>query len=319
VAGGQSIQPAEKRGVEMKHVVSVSIGSSDRDHSVVTTLLGEEFKIERIGTDGDEKKAIRMIRDLDGKVDAIGLGGIDLFLIAGKKRYIIRDAVKLYKAASKTPVYDGSGLKNTLERQIVRDLAKEGKYLRKGMKVLLVSSVDRFGMAESIAEAGAEVIFGDLIFGLKVDVPIKTLTALRMVAHTLLPIFTRVPFKMLYPTGDEQKERTPRHVKYFQWAEMIAGDYHLIRRNMPDDMRGKIILTNTVTKQDVAELKKLGATTLITTTPEFEGRSFGTNVYEGVLASLLGKKYGDITTEKEYYDLIRKLNFGPRIVELNPA
>lgn len=302
----------------MKHVVSVSIGSSDRDHSVVTTLLGEEFKIERIGTDGDEKKALKMIRDLDGKVDAIGLGGIDLFLIAGKRRYTIRDALPLYRAASKTPVYDGSGLKNTLERKIVLDLAKEGKYIKKGSKVVLVSSVDRFGMAEAFSDIKADIIYGDFIYSLNMDIPVRTIQGLRAIAYVLLPFFTRVPFKLLYPTGDKQKERKPKHVKYFQAADVIAGDFHFIHRNLLDDMRGKVILTNTVTKKDVDELKKLGLQTLITTTPEFEGRSFGTNVYEGVLASLLGKKYGDVTTEKEYLDLINKLDLGPRIVEMNP-
>ncbi len=37
----------------MKHVVSVSIGSSKRNHKVTIELLGEEFIIERIVTDGD--------------------------------------------------------------------------------------------------------------------------------------------------------------------------------------------------------------------------------------------------------------------------
>lgn len=39
----------------MKHVVSVSLGSSTRDHRVETEFLGEKFSIERIGMDGDYK------------------------------------------------------------------------------------------------------------------------------------------------------------------------------------------------------------------------------------------------------------------------
>ena len=40
----------------MKRIVSISIGSSSRDHRVETEILGEQFQIERIGTDGDIKK-----------------------------------------------------------------------------------------------------------------------------------------------------------------------------------------------------------------------------------------------------------------------
>jgi hypothetical protein len=69
----------------MKRVVSVSLGSSKRDHKVEVNLLGQKFSIERIGTDGDMQKAMELIRSLDGQVAAFGLGGIDLYIYAGTK------------------------------------------------------------------------------------------------------------------------------------------------------------------------------------------------------------------------------------------
>ena len=62
----------------MKHAVSVSIGSSRRDKRVEITLLDEQIIIERIGTDGDMDKAANLYRELDGNVDAFGVGGADL-------------------------------------------------------------------------------------------------------------------------------------------------------------------------------------------------------------------------------------------------
>ena len=103
----------------MKHVVSVSIGSSRRDHKAEVEILGEEFLVERIGTDGDMDRAVAMIRELDGKVDAFGLGGMDMYIWAGKRRYTIRDSKRVSAAAQRTPLVDGSGLKNTLERKVV--------------------------------------------------------------------------------------------------------------------------------------------------------------------------------------------------------
>ena len=41
----------------MKRAVSISLGSSKRNKSVTVNLLGEEIKIERIGTDGDMEAA----------------------------------------------------------------------------------------------------------------------------------------------------------------------------------------------------------------------------------------------------------------------
>ena len=71
----------------MKRAVSVSIGSSKRDKAVEVELLGEMVRIERIGTDGDMDKAARLFAELDGKVDAFGLGGADLGLMVDNKWY----------------------------------------------------------------------------------------------------------------------------------------------------------------------------------------------------------------------------------------
>ena len=232
----------------MKRVVSVSLGSSKRNHSVDITVLGQEFRVERVGTDGDMEKAIQMIRELDGTVDAFGMGGIDLYICAGNRRYMFRDARKIAAAARKTPIVDGSGLKNTLERRVVEYLEKHHVIPLRGRKVLLVSGVDRFGMAEALTRAGCEMIFGDLIFALGIPVPMRSLKTLYIAAMILAPIIVQLPFEMVYPTGTKQESTTPKYARYYDWADIIAGDYHFIRRYMPERLDGKVILTNTVTK-----------------------------------------------------------------------
>ncbi len=302
----------------LKKVVSVSLGSSTRDHKVQVELLGEQFEISRMGTDGDLEKAISVLKDLDGKVDAIGLGGIDIYLYAGKKRYAIKDALKLVRAVKQTPVVDGSGLKNTLERQTIAYLKENTDLLPAGTPVLMVSGVDRFGMAEALVEAGCNVTFGDMIFALGIPFPIRSLPGLVMLARILLPFIVRMPFQMLYPTGTKQEKANEDKVKkyssYYQNARVIAGDFHFIRRYLPE-LTGQVIITNTTTPKDVEFLTKKGAGYLITSTPEFEGRSFGTNVIEGVLVSFLKKPWNQIKPE-EYTNLLQELHFTPRFKPL---
>jgi hypothetical protein len=302
----------------MKHVLSVSLGSSKRDHKVEVEILGEKFIIERRGTDGDIKKAIEIIKEMDGKVSAFGMGGIDLYLSAGNRRYMIRDAVPIARAAKISPIVDGSGLKNTLERKVINYLVVEKKVDFKGKKVLLVSAMDRFGMAEALAGAGCHLIIGDLIFALGIPVPIRSLKTLDLLAKIVAPFICRLPFKMLYPTGEKQEKVDPRYRRFYDEADIIAGDFHFIRRYMPPDISGKIIITNTVTPADVKMLRERGADLLITTTPELEGRSFGTNVMEGVLVSLSTKPYKELTPA-DYEELLDKIGFAPRIETLNDA
>jgi hypothetical protein len=299
-------------------IVSVSLGSSTRNKTVEVEMLGRRLSIERVGVDGDYDRACAMIAELDGKVAALGMGGTDLYLVAGKRRYVIEESRKLAEAAKVTPIVDGSGLKDTLERETIRWLAEQGELALKGKKVLVVSAVDRFGMAEAFAEAGCETIFGDLIFVLGLPVPLKSLRSVRFAAALLLPFLRRLPVRMLYPTGEKQEETKPRHGKYFEWAEVIGGDFHLIRRNLPERLDGKAIVTNTTTEEDVALLKDRGLAVLVTTTPELDGRSFGTNVMEGVLIALSGKRPEDMEPE-DYSALLRRLEWQPRVVRLNES
>lgn len=300
----------------MKHVVSVSIGSSKRNHKIETQIQGEKFIIERIGTDGSTQKAIEIIQELDGEVSAFGMGGIDLYLWAGSKRYIIKDALPIAKAAKKSPIVDGSGLKNTLERKVIDYLVREKIIDFKDKKVLLVSALDRFGMAESLDKAGADVAFGDLIFALGIPIPVRSLKSLDIIARILAPMVCKLPFKYLYPTGTKQEKNDSRFKRFYDEADIIAGDFHFIKRHMPREIPGKVILTNTVTSDDVKMLTERGVSTLITTTPELGGRSFGTNVMEGVLVSLSDKPYNTLTPI-DYENLLEKIGFTPRIEKLN--
>ncbi|MDQ3814600.1 MAG: quinate 5-dehydrogenase [Armatimonadota bacterium] len=296
---------------EPLHVVSVSLGSTSRDSTAHATLLGQEFCIERRGTDGDLKKAHALIQELDGKVAAIGLGGIDLYVVAGARRYVMRDAARLAAAAKITPVVDGSGLKDTLERATVQRLQDEGIVDFRGKNVLVVSAVDRFGMAEELVAVGARCVFGDFLFNLGLNIPVRSLGTVRRLGALLLPVITKLPFKLLYPTGDKQKEivNSAKHRAYYEAADIIAGDFLLIRRYLPDVLDDKIILTNTVRRADLDLLKEHGVRRLITTTPEFEGTSFGTNVMEGVFVAL-GARH-----PSEYLDLLRRLDWRPRVVD----
>jgi hypothetical protein len=121
---------------------------------------------------------------------------------------------------------------------------------------------------------------------------------------------------MIYPTGNKQNERNYKYIKYFYENEVIAGDFLYIKKYMPDDMTGKIVVTNTVTQRDVDELKSNGARMLITTTPELSGRSFGTNVVEAIIIALSGRK-PDEMSEEDYEEMIDKMNLVPRVEYLN--
>lgn len=297
----------------MKRAVSISIGSSKRDKSVDLTLLGETVRIERLGTDGDMQKAAELYRDLDGKVDAFGVGGADLGVLVDGRWYRLYGAEPLVRYVKLTPVVDGVGVKNTLERRAAACL--DGQVKVDPKRVLFTAGVDRWGMTRSFLEAGYECVFGDLMFTLDIPIPIRSEAALKRTAALLMPIVGRLPFKMLYPTGAEQEKNTPKHGRWYAWATVIAGDCHFIKRYMPADLAGKIICTNTTTPADVDTFRRAGVQALVTTTPVMDGRSFGANLIEAALIAASGK--GRKLTHAELTELIDRLGFAPQLQKLN--
>ncbi|MBO7393798.1 MAG: quinate 5-dehydrogenase [Abditibacteriota bacterium] len=298
----------------MKHVVSVSLGSSARNASSEAVIMGEEFKIERIGADGDEKRFAELIARYDGNIDAFGLGGTDRYICTGTRRYTLRDGDRLARLAKKTPVADGSGVKNTLERRTVEYLQKEGVVDFSGSKVLMVCAVDRFGMAQALNKVAGEIIFGDLMFILGVPMPLKSYKTLTKIADLLIPVVRLLPTSVLYPTGKSQNESKPKFVKYYDWADVVCGDFLLIRKTLPLDLSGKTIVTNTVTSADKDVLRERGLKRLVTTTPEYNGRRYGTNVFEAVMLTLMGKTQEEASPE-DYMNLLEKMNWTPAVTE----
>jgi len=301
----------------MKRAVSISIGSSKRNKSVEVDLLGEKVVIERIGTDGDMEKAALLYKELDGKVDAFGVGGADLGLMVDDKWYPLHSVSSMVRYIKHTPVVDGTGVKNTLENMAAPMIDQElGDYIKeKGRKTLIMTGSDRWGLTKSFTELGYETVFGDLMFSLDIPIPLHTTKQIKTLVGILMPVISRVPFKWVYPTGAKQETRTPKFEKFFQWATVIAGDCHYIKKYMPDDLTGKIIVTNTTTPDDVALFKQCGVKYLITTTPVLDGRSFGTNMIESALIAISGKNRK--LTYEEYTELLNRLDFKPQLQELN--
>ncbi len=305
----------------MKQAVSVSIGSSRRDKAVEIELLGEQVHLERTGTNGDMDQAARMFEEMDGKVDAFGMGGADLGVMVVDRWYSLHSAAKMVRNVRRTPVADGNGLKATLEVKAAGIVDRElGGYVQ-DKKVFIITAVDRWGLARGFLEAGYDYIFGDLMFALGLPLPVRSVPVLKAYAGALLPLVSRVPFHWLYPVGKEQEKRTPKWEKQFHWASVIAGDCHYIRRYMPERMDGKVVVTNTTTPEDQEIFRRAGVKYLITTTPVLEGRSFGTNMMEAALLAALGwKERVDYAHAEDYFRMmagvVDRLNMRPQIQEL---
>ena len=297
----------------MKRAVGISLGSSKRDKKVIVNLNGVEIQVERMGTDGDIEKARSLYLEFDGKVDAFGVGGVDLYLRLDEREYPLHAALKLVSGVKQTPLCDGRGLKHTLERRVF-ELAKAELGNVRFKQAFIPVAVDRMGLAEAVAEVSDQIVSGDLMVALGVPIPLYGIPAFKRVARVMLPMVSYFPMSMIF-YGSDGAEQEPKYVKYFEESDLIAGDFLFMRKYMPKSLAGKTVVTNTTTEENIAMLKERGVKTVITTTPRYDGRSFGTNTTEAMLTAYAGK--GRRLSDEELNSLIDELKLKPTVINLN--
>jgi hypothetical protein len=298
----------------MKRAVSVSLGTAIRDKSVEIELLGEEVSLERRGTNGDEARALALFSELDGRVDAFGVGGVEVYISLPWREYPLSSGVRLVGKLHTTPWTDGRHLKKVLESKVMAFVEDRIGSELVNRKAFLVEAITRWGMTQSFLAAGFDCVFGDLMFALGVPLPLRTITGLERAARLLLPVVGRLPISMLYSTGSAQEQNTPRYESFFKEAGVVAGDWLYIRKHMPLDMEGKLIVTNTTTEEDVQFMRSRGVRWLVTTTPVLGGRSFGTNAFEAALIAAAGK--GRALDDAELADIIDRIGVEPSLRRL---
>ncbi|MBC7334921.1 MAG: quinate 5-dehydrogenase, partial [Clostridia bacterium] len=149
----------------MKRAVSLSLGTSRRNFSTRLEIFGEEVEVRRIGCDGDLRQLASLLRHFDGRVQALGLGGMNFAYRVGARAYAVAQAAALRRLVRRTPLVDGSLLKDTVERRLVVYLTHEYGLDWPSLRVLVVSALDRFGLTEALVREGAAVVIGDALFG----------------------------------------------------------------------------------------------------------------------------------------------------------
>lgn len=296
----------------MKRAVSISLGSSKRNKKATIKFKDEEILVERIGTDGDVAKARQMYLELDGKVDAFGVGGVDLYLRLDDREYPLRAALKMVSGVTMTPLCDGRGLKHTLERRVF-DLARPELGDVRFEQGFVPVAADRLGLAQAAADVSERIVFGDLMVALGVPIPIRGIPAFKRVARVMLPFVSYFPMSMIF-YGSDGSEHEPKYVKYFEGSDLIAGDFLFMRKYMPARLAGKTVVTNTTTEENIELLKSRGVKTVVTTTPRYEGRSFGTNMMEAALTAYAGKRRR--LSDEELNGLIEEVGLRPGVARM---
>jgi len=277
---------------------------------------GKAIELETVSCDNDLDRARELIRCHQGAVQAVALNRmpVTLRLLGAQASHRLTESLR--SASKRTPVVDGLGIRDALERWGVTlaDRAQPGIFADK--RVLMVPGLNHSGLAAAFVSHGCEVRYADplVFFGLTRFPGMASRTTLEQAATSILETLRCDPLARLCPAPEPRE--THGQARLFRWADVLAGDIATIRRFAPPELRHKTIVVESVTQEDLDDLAGRGASIVVTVMPSLSavGALAGhtSAVVEAVLVAL--RPDPELSLDEDtYLDLIADLDWIPGI------
>jgi predicted amino acid dehydrogenase len=212
-------------------------------------------------------------------------------------------------------VSDGSGLQATLERYLVSQAAIELEDAIRHKHILFLSGLNRWGSADVLSRYSERMTFGDMLYGFRLGIPIKSFGAFVKAAGRLARAAGRTPANWYWPSARKSRPLMPRFQRYFRNADVIVGGMSYFRRYMPDSLQGKVIITNIHCEADVELFAERKASVVVSLTPVIDGVYVPLPVLEASF-KLTAAACGEINLADYYLSKLQQLDLRPHIINL---
>jgi len=269
------------------------------------------WEVQRVAPDLDSIR--RLLREQLEHADAVALRGITTsFMIAGRRyrHEYLWHVLGLDELDGR--FFDGSTLAATLERHLVRQAAEELRPLVAGKRVLFFSGLDRYGSAEVLSTYTRRIIFGDLLYGLRLGIPITSFHALVASAPQLVRAVSQAPAQWFWPSARRKPRFMPRYHYYFRGADVIVGDISYFYRYAPSRLAGKVVFAALQGPEDVDLFREKGVRVLVSLTPEVGGAMVPVPVLEAGLHLASGDG-GSPPHADALLNQLQEMDLSPRI------
>ena len=299
----------------MKHVVSVTMGSSKNDFTFETDFLGQPFTVSRVGADGDESQAWELLRRHQAKADAIGLGMIRDHHDVGTRRIVHADTERMLGVVTRVPATTGAALRRLLQVRAVRHVQKQLGNFFNNNKVLFLSGVVNYDMAVAMADYTPNLRFADAV--LQTGAP-KMLTSLNQLevfargarlAESVLPLRT---LSTVMPGLSAVKSSLVR--KQIRDSHTVVGTFDDLKQFMEDGaLKDKTVITSAVDDERFAAFKRWEANLVVDVSPTLFDHVVGTNTIQAMILAALNMSSEELA-DADLEDIIRELAIKPRLL-----
>ncbi|MEZ5117840.1 MAG: hypothetical protein R2737_16385 [Candidatus Nanopelagicales bacterium] len=298
-------------------VVNVSLAGSDRDYDARVRFLENDFRIIRLGTDGDVDAATELVREWDGRADAIAVTGIREARAAGLYDGELAAIEHVMAAARVSPVTDGHTLHDVLQEWAIRHVQTELPGFFNNARTVVLGGLNHDRTTRLLRDYTPNLEFADPLLRFDVPAKLEWNPILGLGAQAALWPVRRLPGvvqEKVKAPGTRLSNAMARRAA--RDADVVVATYDELIGFGLEDLAGKTLVSSAISDERLAELGSRGVDMVLDTTPQpFDGVTVGSAVLEAMMMALAS--HGGKLTNDDLLDMIVAAGLEPRLLYPN--
>ncbi len=298
---------------EERHVVNVTLQGDEWDYDEQVTLGDQDYRLVRLGTSGDLAAAEGLVRTWSRTADAIAVSGLREARAAGHVTGDTEDLERLKHATNRVPVRDDSAVTDVFQEWAIRRVQADMPGYFTNARVVVVGGTTRERTIAVLHEFTDNIVFDEAGHDIVLPGKIKSNPVTATTADIGEFVWRQVP-KVV-------KDQVSGPVSWFtdkvahaaaEDADVIIGSFsELMRFGLPD-LKGKAVITSTVTEERLETLGELGVDLVVDVTPQPFDVVVVPAVFEAMIAASLPAG-AELTTD-DLVQFIQDAELEPRLL-----
>ena len=295
-------------------IVNVSLATDDRDYDTVVTFLEHEFRIIRLGTNGDVAKAESLVGTWSEQADAIAVTGIREARAAGLYDGDLAAVERVVRSSKDVPVADGHDLRDVLQEWAIRHVQTDMPGYFNNARVLVLGGLNHARTTRILREYTDNLEFADPL--LRMDLPSRLQSVPMLGLATdigLWPIHHLpgiIKSQIKAPGAGISNVLARRAARD---CDVVVATYEELEGFGLEDLAGKTVVTSAVSDERLAEMAALGVDMVLDFTPQPFDVIINAATLQAMMMALAGDASGRLTND-DLLDMIVSADLQPRLL-----
>lgn len=297
-------------------IVNVSLTGSERDYDEHVTFLQHDFRIVRVGTNGDVASAEELVRKWAEESAAIAVTGIREARAAGLYDGELEAIERVRRATTAVPVTNGHALRDVLQEWAIRHVQTEMPGFFNNARIVVLGGVNHDRTTRILREFTPNLEFADPLLRLDLPARLDSNPFLGLAANVGMWPIRRLPGQvqsLIKAPGSRISNAMAR--KAARDCDVVVATYDELTGFGLEDLAGKTVVTSAISDDRLAELASRGVDMVLDATPQpFHVTVVAALLEAMMLATVSGS--GSLTND-DLLDMIVSAGLEPRVLYPN--